>query len=199
MNSKLYLVTEIKFETNRPKIELPIEYVENDYLAKIYLRTAAFNQLNISYKVEEWPHSHFKTLNTAEYNVKQPYDINVYDAATANFRKYPEKVLAKCILQYPDTLLLNIADNDIVDDIEQTVFEKLLYELPVDFIYTEQNIKCQPITANDIDLFVSNMHKQSNDNVTISIGSQTLNAYNNAQFMQDLETALNNFSNDIAD
>ena len=139
-NCKSYVVSNITINNNKEyETKLPIEYCESSWLAKIYLRTELFNKLKIDYVVTELPYKNYQTLNTADYNAEQPYDINIYDACTAGFREYKETVDTQVFLAYSSSIVLSITDKEIVDaaTLEQAAFEQLLYKLPVDFCYIE--------------------------------------------------------------
>lgn len=140
MNQK-YLISNIKFNNGQQyESTLPIEYQESSYLAKAYLRTELFNICDLTYDINKWPHNALQTYATSDYNAPQVYDINIYDAATADFRQYERCCKVTVLPTCYSAMLLSISDKEIEDagSLKQAAFEQLMFALPVDLYYVEQ-------------------------------------------------------------
>lgn len=124
------LVTNIKFNNNEAiEIKLPAIYADSGWLSAPYMRTTAFECLDLTYdmrlmKAEE---AHY----TTEHNQIQPFDLDISDAAYDEYIDIVATPLVKssCVVYVsPDSL------EDFDNDLELAVYNQLTMQLQVDFL-----------------------------------------------------------------
>lgn len=133
-----YLVTNVRINDNkRFKMQLPEDFAESGYLAKLYIRTYAFECCEVTfdfetYKIFEDNNGHKIFRYDTQYTAPQPYNVNITDS------KYDKYIEVSCLPLPKSGVVLDISEHDLKcadNDVEQAIYEKLLYELEVDFVY----------------------------------------------------------------
>lgn len=132
---KKYLVTNIKFESDKNDIIVPKVFAEHFWLMQSFFRSYAFDMIEIDYDYVE-----IKELSasTALVGAYQPMDFDL--AGTPN----KPGITYTVQLMYPKVYVVEINDNDLDRELpnalEVAIYEKLTDKLPVDFLWHIKNL-----------------------------------------------------------
>lgn len=141
-----YLVKNIRINNNEPfEMVLPVDIIEDGYLAKLYLRTYLFDYLSILFETEHYPpvkenaDSSIIVQHHTQLETIQPTNSCLLDSFMIEYeRTKSDGLTVSCLPMYADKFVVNISGQELADcDGVLTIaaYQKLAEYLPIDFIY----------------------------------------------------------------
>lgn len=128
------LVTNIRFNNNKEfEMKLPAVYADSSWLTAPYIRTYAFECIELDYDLRILPSN---GNYTTEVNQIQPWDLDIIDVSKEQ-NVYDKYINIKVTPLVKSSIVVFVSDTSLKDfhnDIEQAVYNQLTFQLQADFL-----------------------------------------------------------------